>query len=156
MQVLTQQLLSHSAADTEHMGMGIGRAVRGGEVIELLSDLGGGKTTFVHGLARGMGSVDKVASPTFTISREYSAGRLTLYHFDFYRLTEAGIVGDELNEVVGDLDAVVAIEWGEIVENVLPEARLTLRIVATGETERQLILTYPPELAYLFSEELAA
>ncbi len=59
--------------DTLNLAAKIGAKLRGGEVIELVSDLGGGKTVFVRGLARGMGSKDQVASPTFTISREYKA-----------------------------------------------------------------------------------
>lgn len=153
MHVLTRNLSSHNAADTESIGLFIGKAVRGGEVIELVSDLGGGKTTFVRGLARGMGSPDKVASPTFTISHEYKTDHLTLYHFDFYRLNEAGIVADELGEVVGDPAGVVVIEWGEIVEDVLPDERLTVRLQATSETDRELSLLYPEQLAYLIPQE---
>lgn len=144
-----QQVTSHSADYTEALGAAIGERVKGGEVIELVSDLGGGKTVFVRGLARGMGSRDKVASPTFTISREYRGKRLTLYHFDFYRLTEADIVADELHEVAGDPDSVVAIEWGEIVHDVLLPERLTLTITAISETERRLSFVFPKQLAYL-------
>ena len=152
----TQQIISQSPTATEHLGERIGASLRGGEVIELISDLGGGKTTLVRGLARGMGSQDKVASPTFTISHEYHTGRLTLYHFDFYRLSEAGIVADELREVVGDPTAVVVIEWGELVADVLPADRLSLTIRATGETARELTFRYPAQLAYLIPQEHAA
>lgn len=118
-------------------------------MIELVSDLGGGKTTFVRSLVKGMGSTDKVASPTFTISREYSAGDLTLYHFDFYRLHEPGVVANELAEVIDDPQAVVAVEWADIVEDVLPLERLTIRITATGENTREFNFAYPEKLAYL-------
>ncbi len=114
-----------------------------------MSDVGGGKTTFVRGLAKGMGSNDKVASPTFTISREYRAGDLTMYHFDFYRLPQAGIMAEELAEVVGDRQAVVVVEWAGIVENVLPAERLTIQITPTGETERVFNFSFPDKLAYL-------
>lgn len=114
-----------------------------------MSDLGGGKTAFVRGLAHGMGSEDTVGSPTFTISREYKAGDITLVHFDFYRLAEAGIMADELAEVVHDPKLVVAVEWANIVENVLPEDRLTITIQATGENSRLLTFKYPESLSYL-------
>jgi len=130
----------------------IGKRLKGGEVIELVSDLGGGKTTFVRGLAKGMGSEDKVASPSFTISREYKAGGKTLYHFDFYRLQDPGLVANELAEVVNDPEAVVAVEWANIVEDVLPAQKVTVAIKATGETARELTYTYPKELTYLFPE----
>lgn len=123
--------------------------MRGGEVIELVSDLGGGKTTFTRGIARGAGSTDKVASPTFTISREYKAPKFTLAHFDFYRLGEAGIVADELAEVIDDPKYVVVVEWGEIVHDVLPEDRLTINIRMTGENARGFSFGYPSTLSYL-------
>jgi len=123
--------------------------LRGGETIELVSDLGGGKTTFTRGLARGAGSTDRVGSPTFTLSREYTAPKFTIAHFDFYRLGEAGIMGDELDELIGDLAYVTVIEWGDIVHDVLPKARLTVQIKQTGEDMRLITMSYPEELAYL-------
>ncbi len=138
-----------SAAATEQIGETIGGRIRGGEVIELVSDLGGGKTTLVRGLVRGLGSHDRVASPTFTISREYSGGRHAVYHFDFYRLHDAGVVGAELSEVAHDPDAVTLVEWGDIVRDVLPARKLQIDIRATGEETRELVFSYPPALAYL-------
>jgi len=64
------------------------------EIIELRSDLGGGKTTFTQGLAAGAGSKDAVSSPTFTLKKIYRAGELHIYHYDFYRLNEPGILKD--------------------------------------------------------------
>lgn len=116
----------------------------------LVSDLGGGKTAFVRGLARGMGSADHVASPTFTISREYKSENLTLFHFDFYRLQEPGIVAAELEEFINDPSAVVAIEWGEIVEGVVPEDNIEVQIVRTGESSRAFNIAYSEKLAYVF------
>jgi tRNA threonylcarbamoyladenosine biosynthesis protein TsaE len=123
--------------------------LRGGEVIELVSDLGGGKTTFVRGLARGMGSRDTVTSPSFTLSNHYSSDRLTLYHFDFYRLGEPGIMRDELAELLHDSKSVVVVEWADIVEDVLPADRLTIRINATGDESREFECEYPETLRYL-------
>lgn len=127
--------------------------MRGGEVIVLVSDLGGGKTAFVRGLARGMGSQDHVASPTFTISREYKADKLTMYHFDFYRLSEPGVVAAELSEFVDDPTAVVVIEWGAIVEDVLPEDKIVITITRTGETDRHFDIVCPHKRAYILPEE---
>lgn len=127
----------------------IGRKMRGGEVIELVSDLGGGKTAFVRGLAAGMGSQDKVHSPSFTISNQYRAKDLTLYHFDFYRLQQPGIMKDELEEVLADPQAAVVVEWADIIEDVLPVERLTVRIRTKSETGREFRFEYPDSLQYL-------
>jgi tRNA threonylcarbamoyladenosine biosynthesis protein TsaE len=129
--------------------MRIGHKLLGGEVVELVSDLGGGKTAFVSGLAKGMGSKDPVRSPSFTLSSQYKAGGLTLHHFDFYRLKEPGIMRNELAEVLEDPKAVVVIEWAGIVKKVLPAKHLTVRIKATGETSRQFNFSCPDSLKYL-------
>jgi tRNA threonylcarbamoyladenosine biosynthesis protein TsaE len=121
-------------------------------VIELVSDLGGGKTAFVRGLAAGMGSKDRVTSPSFTLSNQYQGGGLTLYHFDFYRLEEPGILRQELAEILQDPRAVVAIEWAGLVSNVLPPDRLTINIISSGEESRALLLQYPEKLSYLFPD----
>jgi tRNA threonylcarbamoyladenosine biosynthesis protein TsaE len=127
----------------------MGHKLRGGEVIELVSDLGGGKTSFVRGLAKGMGSSDQVRSPSFTLGNEYRAGELTLYHLDFYRLAEPGIMRDELQEILNDPKAVVAVEWAEIVEDVLPPHRLTITLKVVGDDSREVVIAYPGSLQYL-------
>ena len=131
------------------MAADIGAKLQGGEVIELISDLGGGKTAFTRGLAQGMGSEDTVSSPSFTISNVYQAGKLQLHHFDFYRLHEAGIMADELNELIGDPHVVIVVEWAGIVENVLPGNRLRIEIETTGETSRTFTFSYPQSLDHL-------
>src|SRR5688572_5517582 len=103
----TCQIESSSYEDTYETGKRFGSRCKGGEVFVLASDLGGGKTTFTKGLAAGLGSLDKVVSPTFTVSRVYKCrDGLYLHHFDFYRLNEPGVVGHELAEVIGDPHAV--------------------------------------------------
>lgn len=149
---MTWRTNSSTSDNTEQLAEMLGAKLRGGEVIELVSDLGGGKTTFTRGLVRGTGSKDRVGSPTFTLNREYTAQKFTVSHFDFYRLGEAGIVGDELAEVIGDPSYVVVVEWGEIVHDVLPLERMTLRISQTPEGGRILDFTYPEKLGYLLED----
>jgi tRNA threonylcarbamoyladenosine biosynthesis protein TsaE len=146
---MTWETESTSSVQTEQLAEKLGASLRGGEVIELVSDLGGGKTTFTRGLVRGAGSSDKVASPTFTISREYAAPKFTIAHFDLYRLGEAGIIGDELHEIVGDEAYVTVVEWGEIAHDVLPAERLTITIRQTGDETRRITCNYPDSLRYL-------
>lgn len=142
------ELQTTSASQTEDLATKIGANLKGGEVIELVSDLGGGKTTFVRGLAKGFGSADKVASPTFTVSKVYKAGAKELHHFDFYRLSDAGIVAHELHDLLNDPDIVVVVEWADAVQHVLPESRLKLELTRTGEDSRQLNFSAPDQLAY--------
>jgi tRNA threonylcarbamoyladenosine biosynthesis protein TsaE len=143
------QTTSMSSETTEDLAAALAQNLIGGEVIELVSDLGGGKTTFVRGLARGLGSSNKVTSPTFKISNVYTSPTLSIYHFDFYRLPEAGLIAHELAEVIEDPKAVTVIEWGDIVETVLPAERLTIELKNQGEQQRQLSVSYPDSLRYL-------
>lgn len=141
--------MSVSSGATEQLAETLGRNVRGGEVIELVSDLGGGKTTFVRGLARGLGSQDHVSSPTFKVSNTYQGKDLTIHHLDFYRLSEAGLMAHELQEVMDDPKAVVVIEWGEVVRDVLPAERCNVTIKRTGDESRKITITCPGNLKYL-------
>ena len=147
--VMTLQIDSTSSDDTEKIAEHIGEQLRGHEVIELVSDLGGGKTTFVRGLVRGAGSIDKVASPSFTISRVYRAKKLQIHHYDFYRLPDAGLLTHELVDLLDEPLAVLVIEWADIVQSILPKDRVTIRIMPTGDTSRQLNFEYPTKLGYV-------
>lgn len=146
---MIKKISTKSADQTEELGVKLGRNLRGGEVIELTSDLGGGKTTLTRGIARGAGSKDAVSSPTFTISNRYDAGRLTIQHFDFYRLPDAGLMEYELEDTVGADDQVVIVEWSDIVSHVLPEDRVTIHLQATSDNGRDLTLSIPDGRTYL-------
>jgi tRNA threonylcarbamoyladenosine biosynthesis protein TsaE len=122
-------------------GKKLGAVLEGGEIIELIGDVGTGKTTLTKGIAGGMGVDEDVQSPSFTISRVYDTpSNLHLSHYDFYRLHDAGIMADELHETLHDAGAVTIIEWAEIVAGVLPVDRLSIHITSPGENERHVTL----------------
>ena len=100
-----------SAAQTEAAGEELGRRLRPGDLVLLKGELGAGKTTFVRGMARGVGSAAPVASPTFQLVRIYP-GRVQLAHVDLYRLEKEDEVRDVGLDELLDAGAVV-IEWGE-------------------------------------------
>ena len=132
---------------TRDLGEKLGRLLRGGEVIELVGDVGAGKTTFVKGLAVGLSIDEDVQSPSFTISRVYEArDDLQLAHYDFYRLSDAGIMADELTETTQDPLTVTVIEWADIVEGVLPDGRIRIVFAAPTETSRTLTIDGNPTL----------
>lgn len=131
-----------SEAETQELARKIGALLKGGEVIELVGDVGAGKTTFVKGLAKGLAIEEDVQSPSFTISRVYDArDKLRLAHYDFYRLSDAGIMKDELTEMIQDPEVITVIEWADIVEGVLPKSRLTIRFESPTETTRKLTVS---------------
>ena len=120
----------------KQLGEAIGQSLSGGEVLELVGDIGAGKTTLTKGIARALGINEPVQSPTFTISRVYDSPKgLRLAHYDFYRLSEAGIMGDEIREAADD-DSVVVVEWAGAVDDDLPKDRLVVKITTISEEER--------------------
>ena len=147
---MSVKIISNQLEDTLALGATIGGVLRGSEVIELSSDLGGGKTAFVKGLARGLGAKDVVQSPTFTISRIYGCDRgLELHHFDFYRLTDPGVMSAELHESIQQPNTVVAIEWSDIVHDILPDERVHIIITNTGEDSRLYDISIPKKFDYI-------
>ena len=120
----------------KQLGEAIGQSLSGGEVLELVGDIGAGKTTLTKGIAQALGISEPVQSPTFTISRVYDSPKgLRLVHYDFYRLSEAGIMGDEIREAMDD-DSVVVVEWAGAVDDDLPKDRLVVKITTISEEER--------------------
>lgn len=137
--------MKHEVTSPEAMielGKKLGSLLRGGETLELVGDVGAGKTTFTKGIAAGLAIDDDVQSPTFTISRVY-AGRdgLRLVHYDFYRLVDAGILNAELEEAVNSSDVVTVVEWGKIVAGVLPADTLRVAFLSPTESTRIVTLT---------------
>jgi len=131
------KILSKSSDETTKLGEKLGRSLRGGEVIALYGDLGGGKTQFTKGIALGLRISDNILSPTFTIRRDYQSKNLNLLHYDFYRFD---IPDQELVESLGEgisLENVTVIEWAERVEKHLPKntIKVTFRYVSDNERE---------------------
>lgn len=143
-------MLIKSDAEMRAFGTKIGQSLRGGEIFELIGDVGAGKTTFVKGLAVGLEIDDDVQSPSFTINRRYD-GRdgLTLSHYDFYRLNDAGIMSMEISESLNDPKIITVVEWGESVQDVLPADQIIVRIDYLPDEGRDVELQIPESFAYL-------
>lgn len=125
----------------KQFGAQLGALLRGGETIELVGDVGAGKTTLTKGIAQGMSIDEDVQSPSFTISRVYETPLgLQLSHYDFYRLNDAGIMANELHETLHDPQNVTIIEWADIITGILPEDHLQVRLTSPTETSRQIEL----------------
>jgi tRNA threonylcarbamoyladenosine biosynthesis protein TsaE len=124
--------------DTRAIGAAVAPLLQPGDALALTGELGAGKTTFVQGLARGLGFTGAVVSPTFTLVREYR-GRLTVYHVDVYRLDRVQDVIDlGFEEMTGD-DGVLVVEWGDAVEGLLPAEHLLVELTVPGPDERRRI-----------------
>lgn len=128
-------LVSESPETTKRVATCIARHARPGTVIALRGDLGTGKTCFVQGLAQVLAREEDVHSPTFTIVNEYGDGP-ALYHIDLYRLESDEAIRDLALEEIFEAGAVVAIEWAERAEPILPQQRVDIRLehANTGRT----------------------
>lgn len=107
--------------ETRRFGLDLAHELKAGDVVALIGDLGTGKTALTRYIAEGLGITARVNSPTFTIVKEYREGRLPLFHFDVYRVSDP----DELFNIGADEyfygDGVCVVEWADLIEELLPE-----------------------------------
>lgn len=126
-----------SEKETERIGEAIGQAAEPGTVVALIGDLGTGKTTLTKSIAKGLGVTETVTSPTFNIIREYKSGRIPLYHFDVYRIGDP----DEMFELGYEEyfygDGICVVEWADIIEELLPEDAVIIRIERGADEEER-------------------
>lgn len=106
--------------------------------IELVGDVGAGKTTLVRGIGQGLGIQGEITSPSFTICRKYAFPGGILSHYDFYRLPEPGIMSEEIAETLGEPGAIVLVEWGESVTELLPDDHLVITIELLPDGSRKV------------------
>ena len=111
--------ITKSEADTISFAYNLASKLKTGDIIVLTGELGSGKTKFTQGILKYFGLDNEISSPTFTIVNEYSKDDIKIYHFDVYRLEDSSefyeIGGDEYYE-----NGICIIEWGEIIEDALP------------------------------------
>jgi len=133
-------ITTNSAADTTRLGELLASRLSGSDTIELMGDLGAGKTQLVRGLAAGVDSPDQVQSPSFMLQRVYDGQPYGIHHFDFYRLNEPGVMLDELRESLEDPDVLVAIEWAKSTRHILPDTTVSITIEPLGENSRRFTI----------------
>ena len=134
------RIITHSAEETINAAIKLGQKLRAGDMIAYKGGLGAGKTTFTRGLAVGLGLGDNVSSPTFALVNEYRGDKLSMYHFDMYR-----IMSEDGLESTGSFDYdfdnnVAVIEWSENIEDFLPDNTIYITITPISENEREIII----------------
>ena len=129
-----------SEAETRALGLAIASAAEPGDIVALIGDLGTGKTALTKYIAEGLGIKEDVISPTFTIVKEYRSGRLPLYHFDVYRLSNGWELLDTGAEDYLEDSGLSVIEWADIVADVLPPDALVVMIEYAEEGARRITI----------------
>lgn len=160
-----KQIVTNSFKETRQVGFDLAKKLNGGEVLALYGDLGSGKTTFMQGLARGLGITKNIISPTFIIMRSYEITRHSgkqkahpeseknrswtsqdddfsarnLYHVDLYRINgEKDVESLGLLELMNQPDNIVAIEWPDKIENLLPQNRINIYFEYLEDDKREI------------------
>jgi tRNA threonylcarbamoyladenosine biosynthesis protein TsaE len=132
--------ISASAVETETAGARLAANIRAGDVLALVGDLGAGKTQFVKGLARALGSHEVVTSPTFTLLHEYKGNSLPIYHFDFYRIENvAAVRAIGFDEVVFG-NGVSIIEWADRFPDAIPARACWIKFEIVSEEQRRIAI----------------
>lgn len=140
-----KQVAIKSIEEMDSLATEIAASLRGGEVLALSGELGAGKTTFVQGLAKALGVKQTIASPTFALERQYKTDKgFRLHHFDWYRLDDPPAVQAlGVEELIGQSDAVVVVEWPERAWELLPSDTMVIGIAYDDHDEaRQVTLSH--------------
>lgn len=138
--------VTKSSKETQDLARKLAEKLRGDELIALFGDLGSGKTTFVQGLAKGLGIKQRIISPTFIIIRKYQISNIqypisNFYHVDLYRIENLTELKNlELGEIINNKGDMVAIEWAEKIKNLLPKKRIEIYFEDLGEEKRKITL----------------
>lgn len=125
-------------------GEKLGESLKAPATLELVGDVGAGKTTLTRGIAKALKITEPVTSPSFTISKRYAGEtkngqKITLAHYDFYRLLDPGIMSEDLDESLNDENTITIIEWGESVKNLLPKDHIKIEIKLREDGSREII-----------------
>lgn len=147
-----RKFITQSDEETRKFGFGLGRNFKRG-VIALYGELGAGKTTFVQGLAKGLGIKKRIISPTFVIVRTYhlkiknqkskikvtTQNLKTFYHIDLYRIKgQKDFDGLGLTEILSDKNSIVVIEWPEKIRDLLPKERISIYFEYINKSKRRI------------------
>ncbi|MBP3390665.1 MAG: tRNA (adenosine(37)-N6)-threonylcarbamoyltransferase complex ATPase subunit type 1 TsaE [Clostridia bacterium] len=132
------EIITNSAAETEAFAENFAKELVGGEVIAFKGSMGMGKTCFTRGLARGLGFTGQVTSPTFALVNEYIGGRLSLYHFDMYRIESWEDLYSSGFFDYKEAGGVIAAEWSENIEGALDYDTIVISFERLSDNSRKI------------------
>lgn len=140
------KIISKSSGQTQKIATNLAQSLKRGRIIAFEGNLGAGKTTFIQGLAHGLGVKEKISSPTFVIFKKYKVTHQEnikwLYHFDLYRINNIDEVIDlGLEDIIKEEKSIIAIEWAEKIKKILPKDVLQIKIKNINKNKRKFIFS---------------
>lgn len=146
---MQEKNITKSAEETQKLGEKLAREIKSGKtavVLCLQGDLGGGKTTFLQGFAKGLGIEEKILSPTFVIMKKFQIPSLNfkhLYHFDCYRINKPeDILELGWKEIILNPKNIVAIEWPERILKILPQSTIIIKFIFIDKDKREITVDF--------------
>lgn len=144
---MDKKYITNSAKETQKLGQKLAKEIlikkrKGAFILALIGNLGGGKTTFLQGFAEGIGTKEKILSPTFVIQKRFSAcaGRSNFYHIDCYRLNKPeDILELGWKEIIKNTDNIIAVEWPEKIKKFLPKNTITVEFAYLEKNKRLVV-----------------
>ena len=134
-------VLTHNAQETQELGRKLAQQLRSGDVVVLDGDMGMGKSELARGIAKGLGVVETVTSPSFTILQMYTSGSIPLYHFDWYRIASVEEIYElSMEEYLGG-DGIALVEWASQAREIIPPTHLHIALQRVEENTRRITLT---------------
>ncbi len=149
--------ITNNSEETQNLGKEFASKLKGGEIIALYGNLGSGKTTFVQGLAMGLEIKRRIISPTFIIIRSYeiklkaqkakvkttTQNSKFFYHIDLYRVeTPDDIKGLGMDEIIGNSNNIIVVEWAEKMKDFLPKKRIDIYFEYLDENKRKITMRH--------------
>jgi tRNA threonylcarbamoyladenosine biosynthesis protein TsaE len=133
--------ITNSKEETKALAENFSKKLKSGDFLAFYGNLGSGKTTFIQGLAKGLGVKKRIISPTFIIRRHYKLAKINFYHIDLYR-TEGrrGLLGLGIDEIIGDKNNIVALEWAEKMGDMLPKRRIDVHLEYLEDSKRRITI----------------
>jgi tRNA threonylcarbamoyladenosine biosynthesis protein TsaE len=131
--------ITKSAKETNNLGKSYAKKVKSGDFLAFYGNLGGGKTTFIQGLAEGLNITRRIISPTFIIVRHYNLKKGSFYHIDLYRTqTKHDLLSVGLDEIINNNDNITAVEWSDKLGDLKPKKRIEFYFEYLNEEERKI------------------
>ena len=138
---MNKKYLTTSSEETQNLGETLALELKGGDFLAFYGNLGSGKTTFIQGLAKGLGIERRIISPTFIIMRHYNLSQGNFYHVDLYRTeNKHDFLSIGLDQIMEDKSNIAALEWAEKLADMLPSKRIELHFEYLGDSKREITI----------------